>query len=161
MISTKRAKYFPKIKLDYLCFHVWSPARCIAHGGEQFTLHIAAAVGLYSNEAYPNVFRPLYHLFEIARPSGLIFRRRAALSSLTLSQGIALGLPPCPEPKPLRVRIQLFQRDGMRWQQLPCCNSSEALCGNCEMWTSQLPPASCRLFHAIVLRSLALRRVSS
>ena len=97
---------------------------------------------------------------EIPRPSGLIFRRKAALSSRTLShtislfcldhwleanatwhrhpadvlslfiskrwyQGIALGLPPCPAPKSLRHKIQLFQRTGisqgvaMGWYILP------------------------------------------
>lgn len=36
----------------------WSPRRCIPHGGHQFSLHIAAGLGLGGNEAYPNVFAP-------------------------------------------------------------------------------------------------------
>lgn len=36
----------------------WSAGRCIPHGGHQLTLHIAAAFGLYGNEAYPEVFQP-------------------------------------------------------------------------------------------------------
>jgi len=36
----------------------WSPKRCIPHGGHQFGLHIAAGLGLYGNEAYPEVFLP-------------------------------------------------------------------------------------------------------
>ena len=37
----------------------WSAHRCIPHGGHQFTLHIAAALGLYGNESYPGVFEPI------------------------------------------------------------------------------------------------------
>lgn len=37
----------------------WSAQRCIPHGGHQFTLHIAAALGLYGNESYPGVFEPI------------------------------------------------------------------------------------------------------
>lgn len=36
----------------------WSPNRCIPHGGHQFGLHVAAGLGLYGNEAYPEVFYP-------------------------------------------------------------------------------------------------------
>ena len=36
----------------------WSPKRCIPHGGHQFGLHIAAGLGLYGNESYPEVFLP-------------------------------------------------------------------------------------------------------
>lgn len=44
--------------LDMLKAHGWSPGRCIPHGGHQFALHIAAALGLYGNESYPGVFQP-------------------------------------------------------------------------------------------------------
>lgn len=37
----------------------WSAERCIPHGGHQFTLHIAAALGLYGNESYPGIFEPI------------------------------------------------------------------------------------------------------
>ncbi|WP_028922432.1 mandelate racemase/muconate lactonizing enzyme family protein [Pseudonocardia acaciae] len=36
----------------------WSPRRCIPHGGHQFALHIAAALGLGGNESYPGEFQP-------------------------------------------------------------------------------------------------------
>ena len=36
----------------------WSAKRCIPHGGHQFGLHIAAGLGMYGNEAYPEVFLP-------------------------------------------------------------------------------------------------------
>lgn len=36
----------------------WGPSRCIPHGGHQLSLHLAAALGLYGNEAYPGVFLP-------------------------------------------------------------------------------------------------------
>ena len=44
--------------LDMLARHGWSPGRCIPHGGHQFALHIAAGLGLYGNESYPQVFQP-------------------------------------------------------------------------------------------------------
>lgn len=44
--------------LRMLRSHGWSAGRCIPHGGHQLTLHIAAAFGLYGNEAYPEVFQP-------------------------------------------------------------------------------------------------------
>lgn len=44
--------------LDMLSKHGWSPKRCIPHGGHQFGLHLAAGLGLYGNEAYPDVFYP-------------------------------------------------------------------------------------------------------
>lgn len=37
----------------------WSPRRCIPHGGHQLTLHLAAALHLGGNEAYPGVFQPI------------------------------------------------------------------------------------------------------
>lgn len=36
----------------------WSPARCVPHGGHQFNLNIAAAMGLGGIEAYPGIFAP-------------------------------------------------------------------------------------------------------
>jgi D(-)-tartrate dehydratase len=36
----------------------WSSRRCIPHGGHQFSLHIAAALGLGGNESYPGEFFP-------------------------------------------------------------------------------------------------------
>jgi L-alanine-DL-glutamate epimerase-like enolase superfamily enzyme len=38
--------------------HGWSSRRCIPHGGHQFSLHIAAALGLGGNESYPGEFQP-------------------------------------------------------------------------------------------------------
>lgn len=38
--------------------HGWSPRQCIPHGGHQFSLHIAAALGLGGNESYPGEFQP-------------------------------------------------------------------------------------------------------
>ncbi|AFU00897.1 mandelate racemase/muconate lactonizing enzyme family protein [Nocardia brasiliensis] len=43
---------------DMLRAHGWSPRRCIPHGGHQFSLHIAAALGLGGNESYPGEFQP-------------------------------------------------------------------------------------------------------
>jgi|TARA_B100001964_G_scaffold92266_1_gene103554 L-alanine-DL-glutamate epimerase-like enolase superfamily enzyme len=36
----------------------WSHRRCIPHGGHLFGVHLAAGLGLYGMEAYPNVFVP-------------------------------------------------------------------------------------------------------
>ena len=44
--------------LDMVRQYGWSPGRCIPHGGHQFALHIAAGLGLYGNESYPQVFQP-------------------------------------------------------------------------------------------------------
>ena len=44
--------------LDMLLDYGWSPRRCIPHGGHQFALHIAAGLGLFGNESYPQVFQP-------------------------------------------------------------------------------------------------------
>lgn len=44
--------------LNMLRIFDWSPKRCIPHGGHQFGLHIAAGLGLYGNESYPEVFLP-------------------------------------------------------------------------------------------------------
>jgi L-alanine-DL-glutamate epimerase-like enolase superfamily enzyme len=38
--------------------HGWSARRCVPHGGHQFSLHIAAALGLGGNESYPGEFQP-------------------------------------------------------------------------------------------------------
>ncbi|MFE9006357.1 mandelate racemase/muconate lactonizing enzyme family protein [Streptomyces sp. NPDC007875] len=43
---------------DMLRDHGWSSRRCIPHGGHQFSLHIAAALGLGGNESYPEEFQP-------------------------------------------------------------------------------------------------------
>ena len=42
--------------LDMLSEHGWSRKRCIPHGGHQFSLHIAAGLGIGGNESYPGVF---------------------------------------------------------------------------------------------------------
>ena len=44
--------------LDALEVHDWSARRCIPHGGHQFSLNIAAGLGLGGNESYPEVFAP-------------------------------------------------------------------------------------------------------
>jgi L-alanine-DL-glutamate epimerase-like enolase superfamily enzyme len=44
--------------LDMLEKHGWSARRCVAHGGHQMSLHIAAGLGLVGTEAYPGVFEP-------------------------------------------------------------------------------------------------------
>lgn len=44
--------------LEMIKKHGWSQRRCIPHGGHQFGIHIAAGLGLYGMEAYPNVFVP-------------------------------------------------------------------------------------------------------
>lgn len=44
--------------LEMLEEHGWSARRCIPHGGHQFSLHIAAGLGLGGNESYPGVFQP-------------------------------------------------------------------------------------------------------
>ncbi len=44
--------------LDMLSEYGWSHRRCIPHGGHQFALHIAAGLGLFGNESYPQVFQP-------------------------------------------------------------------------------------------------------
>ncbi len=42
--------------LEMLSDHGWSHVRCIPHGGHQFSLHIAAGLGIGGNESYPGVF---------------------------------------------------------------------------------------------------------
>jgi len=37
---------------------VWSPRRCIPHGGHQMSLNIAAGLGLGGSENYPDLFQP-------------------------------------------------------------------------------------------------------
>lgn len=44
--------------LEMLESNGWSARRCIPHGGHQFSLHIAAGLGLGGNESYPGVFEP-------------------------------------------------------------------------------------------------------
>jgi L-alanine-DL-glutamate epimerase-like enolase superfamily enzyme len=44
--------------LEMLQNNGWSARRCIPHGGHQFSLHIAAGLGLGGNESYPGVFEP-------------------------------------------------------------------------------------------------------
>jgi hypothetical protein len=44
--------------LKALEVHDWSARRCIPHGGHQFSLNIAAGLGLGGNESYPEVFAP-------------------------------------------------------------------------------------------------------
>lgn len=44
--------------LDALEVHDWSARRCIPHGGHQFSLNIAAGLGLGGNESYLEVFAP-------------------------------------------------------------------------------------------------------
>lgn len=44
--------------IDMLRENGWSVSRCIPHGGHQFGLQIAAGLGLYGNESYPEVFYP-------------------------------------------------------------------------------------------------------
>lgn len=44
--------------LEALEVHDWSARRCIPHGGHQFSLNIAAGLGLGGNESYPEVFAP-------------------------------------------------------------------------------------------------------
>lgn len=44
--------------LEMLKGNGWSPNRCIPHGGHQFGIHVAAGLGLYGMEAYPDVFVP-------------------------------------------------------------------------------------------------------
>jgi L-alanine-DL-glutamate epimerase-like enolase superfamily enzyme len=44
--------------LEILRENGWSWRRCIPHGGHQFSLHIAAGLGLGGNESYPGVFEP-------------------------------------------------------------------------------------------------------
>lgn len=44
--------------LEMLKIHNWKNDRCIPHGGHQFGLHVAAGLGLYGNESYPEVFFP-------------------------------------------------------------------------------------------------------
>tara|TARA_R110002033_G_scaffold3402_1_gene19417 strand:- start:1862 stop:2746 length:885 start_codon:yes stop_codon:yes gene_type:complete len=44
--------------LSMLQEHGWSTRSCIPHGGHLFGIHIAAGLGLFGMEAYPNVFVP-------------------------------------------------------------------------------------------------------
>ncbi len=44
--------------LDMLGENGWSASRCIPHEGHLFGFHIAAGLGLYGNESYPEVFYP-------------------------------------------------------------------------------------------------------
>jgi L-alanine-DL-glutamate epimerase-like enolase superfamily enzyme len=50
--------------VDYLRFlkmlsdNGWSKRSCIPHGGHQFSLHLAAGLGLGGNESYPGLFIP-------------------------------------------------------------------------------------------------------
>ncbi len=56
VLSYGLVEYF-KI-LEMLTENGWTADRCIPHGGHQFGLHIAAGLGLYGNESYPEVFSP-------------------------------------------------------------------------------------------------------
>jgi L-alanine-DL-glutamate epimerase-like enolase superfamily enzyme len=56
VLSYGLAEYINILKM--LNKHGWSSRRCIPHGGHQFGIHIAAGLGLYGMEAYPNVFVP-------------------------------------------------------------------------------------------------------
>lgn len=47
----------------------WSVKRCIPHGGHQFGLQIAAGLGLFGNESYPEVFLPFGKFSESMRLS--------------------------------------------------------------------------------------------
>lgn len=44
--------------------HGWQAQRCIPHGGHLFGVHVAAGLGLYGMEAYPEVFAPYGHFAE-------------------------------------------------------------------------------------------------
>jgi L-alanine-DL-glutamate epimerase-like enolase superfamily enzyme len=44
--------------LEMLKENGWSPRCCIPHGGHQFSLHLAAGLGLGGNESYPGLFFP-------------------------------------------------------------------------------------------------------
>lgn len=44
--------------LEMLNTSGWSARRCIPHGGHQFSLHLAAGLGLGGNESYPGLFFP-------------------------------------------------------------------------------------------------------
>jgi D(-)-tartrate dehydratase len=44
--------------LAMLQAHGWPSRRCIAHGGHQRSLNIAAGLGLGGNESYPDIFQP-------------------------------------------------------------------------------------------------------
>ncbi len=44
--------------LDMVRDNGWSARRLVPHGGHQFALHIAAALGLGGSESYPGVFQP-------------------------------------------------------------------------------------------------------
>ena len=44
--------------LSMLEKHGWSSRSCIPHGGHLFGIHIAAGLGLYGMESYPDVFVP-------------------------------------------------------------------------------------------------------
>lgn len=50
--------------LDMLQRHGWQANRCIPHGGHLFGVHVAAGLGLYGMEAYPEVFAPYGHFAE-------------------------------------------------------------------------------------------------
>ena len=75
--------------LDMLAEYGWSPRRCIPHGGHQFALHIAAGLGLYGNESYPQVFQPfggfgdgipvIYGRIEPPQAPGIGFELKAEL----------------------------------------------------------------------------------
>lgn len=45
--------------LAELAIHGWSRRQIHPHGGHQFSLHLAAGLGLGGNESYPGVFQPL------------------------------------------------------------------------------------------------------
>jgi L-alanine-DL-glutamate epimerase-like enolase superfamily enzyme len=56
VLSYGLVEYFRILKM--LKNNNWRNDRCIPHGGHQFGLHVAAGLGLYGNESYPEVFFP-------------------------------------------------------------------------------------------------------
>lgn len=56
--------------LEMLDTYGWSPRRCIPHGGHQLSLHLAAAMRLGGNEAYPGVFLPFGGFGDAAKLQG-------------------------------------------------------------------------------------------
>lgn len=78
--------------LSLLEEHGWSSRNCIPHGGHLFGIHVAAGLGLFGMEAYPNVFVP-YGKFA----SGMELNK----SMISLPQFAGIGFEEIPELYPV------------------------------------------------------------
>lgn len=82
--------------IDLAREHGWPPAGLLPHGGHQFNLHIAAALGLGGCEAYPGVFAPF---------GGFADGERVDAGQARVPDAPGLGLELKPALRPLLDRL--------------------------------------------------------